>query len=352
MILDSITKGLLGRERTSMIDGSAVSVIRNMGGYTAIILNSLDQVLMTFKQNPRAVPVLEGIHRLLQGRVPILRSQVQKLLSHVHLEPYMDMNCRHHSMPSGNNPRKPLGYGLHSEVKLRSPELGWIGIADLVDFSRTSCEIRDFKSGSPKKEHELQARIYALLWVRERDLNPNGRFADRLVISYPGCDVVVPVPMEEELGLLESELKKRTAKAFSDLAKDPPQARISPDKCVYCGVRHLCDEYWQSHTQVSGYGQHGNTQVADLQVKLTKRHGSKSWDAVLYSPSKLQTGRQILLRTGDLQFDMREGQRLRLLNVYLSNSQRESFEDKDPPMAATLGANTEAFLLKIGDSGS
>lgn len=84
---------------------------------------------------------------------------------------------------------------------------------------------------------------------------------------------------------------------------------------------------------------------ADFQIKLSNRHGPSSWDGVVESAATLNVGSPILLRTTDLRFELHPGERLRLLNVHVSMPSEEFVEAKAEPLVATMGANSEAFLL-------
>ncbi|TKB75427.1 MAG: PD-(D/E)XK nuclease family protein, partial [Nitrospira sp.] len=219
------------------------------------------------------------------------------------------------------------------------------GIADLLTLSVTCCEIRDFKTGVPKQEHEFQLRTYALLWAQDKDLNPSGRFADKLILSYEEGDVEVPAPIPHELISLEDELKERTSAALADIQTDPPEARPSPENCGYCPVRHLCEEYWQWHASQGADRESPKGQFADLQIKLADRHGPSSWDGVVESSPDLKACGPILLRTANLRLDLHPGQRLRLLNVHISMPDEESIEDSHPYILTIMGATSEAFVL-------
>lgn len=344
LTLQAVTSALVERGCPSLLDESAISTLRELGGYSAIIRRSLERALQPYEENPRAAPVLDAIRHRLSGQVPELRSLVQKFLSRIHPEPRA-------AKPGGPSThleveyRHQLQFGSHSEVELRASELGWLGVADLITLSRTHCAIRDFKTGAFKQEHEFQLRTYALLWARDSDLNPSGRLADKLVLSYEDGDIEVPAPSPRELCSLEDELRERTAAATADLQTDPPEARPSAGNCVCCTVRHLCEEYWQWNDRQGGGSESPKGQFADLQIKLSGRHGPTSWDGSLESPSDLKASRPVLLRTANLRFDLHPGQRLRLLNVHISMPDDESMEDTLPPVVATMGVSTEAFLL-------
>jgi len=241
--------------------------------------------------------------------------------------------------------RQQLRHGSHAEVEIRSSQLGWRGIADLLTISTTTCEIRDFKTGIAREEHECQLRTYALLWARDRELNPHGRLSDRLVLSYQEGDVEVPAPNETLLRSLEDELRKRSALALADLEAAPPDARPSTESCAYCPVRHLCEEYWCWRTPQDSSSKLYNDRFADVQLRLSGQHGPSSWDGVVESGLELRVGGPILVRASNLPFGLHRGQRLRLLNVHISVPNDKSLEDAVPVAVATMGASSEAFLL-------
>lgn len=344
LAIEMIAHALAERGCPSLLHESAISTLKELGGFTAIVVDCLDRALRPYEGNPRAAPILEGVRRRLSPRVPELRSRVQRLLSRIHPESRAASPGGPTTHPEGES-RHQLLHGTHAEVELRVPELGWHGIADLLTLSTTSCEIRDFKTGTPKQEHEFQLRTYALHWARDRDLNPSGRLADKLVLSYDERDVEVPAPRANTLRSLEDELRERTAEALAAVQRDPPEARPSPENCAYCTVRHLCEEYWQSHARHGGGRESPERQFADLQIKLSGRHGPTSWDGIVESPSGLKAGRPILLRTSSLRFDLHPGQRIRLLNVHAGMPNEESIEDESLPVVATMGTSTEVFLL-------
>ena len=343
--LQKITRALVERRCPSLTDESAISALRELGGYTAVVVGSLKLALQPYERNPRADPVFEEIHRRLTARVPELRSRVQRLLTRI--RPVE--RCTGGFEPAVNHPgvesRSQLLHGSYAEVEIRAIEMGWRGFADLLTLSKTECEIRDFKTGVPKQEHVSQVRTYALLWALDRELNPAGRLADRLILSYDKGDTEVPAPDKGEIRQLEDELRRRTAEALTNLQADPPEARPSPQNCEHCPVRHLCEEYWHLHARQRPSTGSANSGFGDVQIGLTGQHGPSSWDGVIQSGPDLKVGEPILLRTTNLQFELQSGQRVRLLNVYIRVPEEESTEEQLPIFVATMGANSEAFLL-------
>jgi len=180
-VLKKITHELAKNQCSSLKEEKAFSVLKNLGGFTTIIQGSIASALRSFDGNPRAVRVLEGVRLRLLASVPEPRSRIQRMLSRVNFGCAAAVKANSPAK-SPNGLRHRLDYGTHAEVELQAAELGWHGIADLLTLSEKFCEIRDFKTGEPKPQHEFQVRTYALLYARETDLNPFGRLADRLVL--------------------------------------------------------------------------------------------------------------------------------------------------------------------------
>jgi hypothetical protein len=343
LALQKITQSLADRRCHSLLHESAISVIKDLGGFTVIINDCLQRALRPYEENPRVAPVLEGIRRRLAAKVPELRSRVQILLSRIHLESSSDGPCAltHHD----GELRNQLPYGSYAEIELRVPELNWHGFADLLTISAVSSEIRDFKTGTYKEKHEAQLRTYALLWARDRNLNPSGRLAKKLVISYVENDLEVSAPNESDLCALEHELRKQTREVLAHLKVDPPEARPRQENCVCCSVRHLCEEYWQWLAGHKADDQSLKGQCSDLQIKLLSRHGPSSWDGVVKSSSVIEVGWPILLRISNIPFYLHTGQVIRLLNIYLGVSEERLFQGEPSPAIATMGPNTQVFLI-------
>jgi len=68
--------------------------------------------------------------------------------------------------------------------------------------------------------------------------------------------------------------------------------------CRYCGVRHLCDEYWGSRHASKDHAS-SDSRFSDAAVKIVRRHGRMSFDAVLDASPASVTGKQALLRVQD-----------------------------------------------------
>jgi len=160
------------------------------------------------------------------------------------------------------------------------------------------------------------------------------------VLAYESQDVDVAPPSASEIDELGRELLARRQAAEAALAMRPPSAHPNTESCRYCGVRQLCDAYWASATQVvSEDGRFG-----DIELKITKRHGPTSWDALVVRARDLQANTPALLRLQQHD-EFTEGTRVRVLDGALA---RDSEVD-DAPAIVTLGVLSEAYYEPIGD---
>lgn len=341
LALEMIARALSDRGCPSVRDASAIAVLKELGGFTSVLGQAVERTVRRYDGNPRAAPTLDRARRHLTARSSDLRSRVQGFLSRVRLEPPPGPAAVRDEIGVQQEGRGELPKGSHSEVQLEVEELGWRGVVDLLTLSDSGCEIRDFKTGVPKEDHQLQLQVYGLLWWLDRARNPTRRPADRLVISYDSGDVEVPAPSQSRLEVLKAELGARRAAAARALGVHPPEARPSATTCAYCSVRHLCDAYWGKPFPPETQG----AWFTDVQLELAARHGTTSWDGVVESCSGLARGSGILLRTVDLPFDLRPGMRVRVLNVRVSAPDVDAAEGEPTPAVASMGLASEIFLL-------
>jgi len=325
-------------------DDSVVRVLKNLGGYMSVIKDCIAHALKDYADSPRAKRRVKDAQRQLVSHLPKLRHRVQQLLSRIILRsPPVNVGSKH-GVPNGSS-RGELTHGSFAEVGLQAPDLNWYGVVDLLTVSPDCCEIRDFKTGKPKPDHELQLEVYALLWAMDEEINPAGRFADRLVISYEGKDVELPPPGKERLSNLEQELVARTEAVLEELKVEPPLGRPQEESCRYCGVRHLCGNFWLYHQNRAHIERTDLSHFGDIQLRISGRHGPTSWDGIVESSTAAEPEQAVLLRTTDLPFELEPGTRVRLLNVRLS-AFRDDLDDGVHPVAvATMVSSTEIFLV-------
>lgn len=334
-VLETITKELVRSGCPSVLDASAVGVLQRLGGLSNLISKAIDQLAVRTARNPRAARLIDCFTRSLRAQGPELRGRVQTMLARRVL-PH-----KSHQGGVGNPPRErgPLGDGVYCEMELRVPRLAWKGRADLLALTSDSCEIIDFKTGEPSEDHALQLRIYALLWNQDEVLNPTGRLATRLVLAHPHGDMAVAPPTSEEIAELETQLATRGAAVRNAIAADPPEAKPGPEQCRYCGVRHMCETYWQPATQqrLANESQGDHRSFVDAEAVVEGRHGPKSWDIRISAGSDQVRG---LLRTSG-ELDVRPGQKLRILDAAQAVEAPESVGVR----CLTIGMLSEVYVV-------
>ena len=341
--IERAAKELVKGGCTSTSETNAIAILKQLGGFSALVKDCTAKLLQRHNDNPRAQAALENIRRKLDGRIPELRSRVQRQLSRVRLDGRQPMQTAPR-MERQHDQRFPLGSGSHPEVELRSSEMGWHGFVDLLTLSDLECEIRDFKTGAVKQQHELQLRLYALLWARDRELNPAGRLANRLVLSYDDREVQVTAPTAESLKILEAEIMVRTRSARGHVLSPKPEARPSAENCAHCLVRQLCGDYWnwlETHRSETGVDV---AQFADLEIEIRRRRGPTSWDGIALRGPFSTSGRSVVLRSASLSLDIKPGDRVRAQNVSLIES--GDSENEVGPLVATAGVYSEVFFAQ------
>jgi len=342
--VETIAHALAGAGCCSVNEVGAVQALRELGGYSAVAARSAQQVLSDYSDNPRVAHSADVAE--FSAHVPEIRERVQILVARLRLTPNP---IRKRSI--GRHDRCRLLPGAHFEVELRAPLIGWVGVADLIDLANYGCKIVDFKAGEPKQEHKLQVQIYALLWIRDSELNPGGRLPDALVLSYCSGDVNVGRPSLEELAVLEKELVARTGEALVAFGRKPPEARPDTETCRLCEVRQLCDEYWASCSacaQADSFEGDKRPGFTDAGVQIGEQRGPLSWDACVTACQWIKAGTSAIVRTGwnDNSFATRvkPGDYVRLLNVHVGFPS----PDEEQPVLITLTAGTESFGVPPG----
>lgn len=179
-------------------------------------------------------------------------------------------------------------------------------------------------------------RVYALLWSLDEELNPARRPVDSLVLAYESGDVSVRPPNVEELATIEKELGERRATAEASLIARPPEARPGPENCRYCGVRQLCDKYWNAESVPKA----ADERFGDVELKIQRRHGPSSWDAVVVLSSAASVGKPALLRTQQA-MELEPGMRIRVLDAVVAVDRK----DEAQPVIVTLGMFSEMFAV-------
>lgn len=344
LALEIIAKQIARAGVSSMSDPGATLVLRDLGGYTCVVESCVERILNRYVDNPRADTLMEHARRTLQGQVPALRARVQSMLNRLKLSESASLPSTT-SPPKSNEPpvRLPLRKGIHPEVDVRARSIGWKGTVDLLVLNDEECEITDFKTGAADEAHKFQVRAYAVMWRLDDEINPSGRVADRLVLTYESQDVDVAAPSASEIDDLGRDLLARRLSAEAALTARPPSAHPNADTCRYCGVRQLCEAYWAGATQVVS----DDRRFGDIELRITGRHGPLSWDGEVVCARDLPPKTPALLRLKQ-NYEFKKGTRVRVLDGAIARDP----EDDAAPAVVTLGVLSEAYHKMPDDFGS
>jgi hypothetical protein len=336
LAVETITKKLILAGCPSVRDPRATSVLKEMGGYTKIVTDCVQRVLKRFADNPRSTRVMDSAERTLRGQTPDLRMRVQSILARLMLPALPELPQRGDGASAKF--RRPLAHGVYPEVELQAPRIRWKGKADLLVITDESCDITDFKTGAPDETHAFQVQIYALLWSLDDELNPSHRPADRLVLAYSTGDVEVRALNKDQLRQFEKDLLEGRESADAALAMRPPEARPALESCRYCAVRHLCGEYWSQDNRSNRRGP--EAPFSDAQLRILRRHGATSFDAVLESTADNIIGKPALLRTQD-PWQLEPGRSFRVLDAGIAVDS----DDVTQPVIVTLTMFSEIYEM-------
>ena len=277
--LETIIGALTDYGCTSPQDADAVTVMRSLGGYSAVIGDAVREQVRRLEDNPRFSGQIAHITQELEQRSAQLRTDTQALVSRSNFTP----RPRRTKTPAGSRlgatVLQHLPDGSYTEMTLTSSELGMTGRADLVTLTGSDVHIVDYKTGEPSPDHADQLRMYALLWSRSDRPDPARPHATRLTASYPTCDIEVEVPAAAELEALEARTVARLKHLGSQLSEKPPEARPGGQRCRYCPVRHLCDPYWNSAAFKAN-----DEGIGDLRGEVVEVTGPKTWTLRSSSP--------------------------------------------------------------------
>lgn len=349
--LETITNALNRAGCVSVKDEHFVRVMRELGGYTKIVEETIKSICNNLEDNPRFTSKSKYISRKLRTSVPALREQLQIMIGKLRLQGGFVAATVSRSQSNRGSTRSALNNGTYSEVELRVDQLRWRGFVDALTLSDASCEIVDYKTGMPKPEHEEQVRLYSLLWARDAQLNPIGRTVDRLTLAYSTIDVAVEPPTASQLDILEQEIISRTKAALGLAQQVPPRAMPSIHNCGYCSVRQLCSDYWIPQVQqilaqevlqeLSATGEY----LIDLEVDNLEQQTPLSWSAVVLLCRALPARSQILIRLSEstslLQNVFNRGARIRILDALLINQT----EDDVTFISVHLTRMSEVFIV-------
>jgi RecB family exonuclease len=342
-VLERVAGELAAAGCASASAPEAVEVLKSLGGYSLLVRDAVDRRLDGLRGNPRLDPDrINSFGLQLGDRLAAARALVQSFLARTDLPSSPRSRLKTSggliaddavsSASAGGPSRRPIELGAHAELEVVSDDLRALGRIDVLSATSDDVHITDYKTGSFDPDHEDQLRLYALLWFKDRVVNPSGRLATRLTLAYGGHSVAVPAPSSNELEGIERDLRARIHVADLAVVAAPPVASPSPENCAFCQVRQLCDVYWKQQPPVR---QQDEDSWLDLEAAVGQQNGSRSWWAVVRSGQEAR----VLLRTTDRFVPPPSGTVVRILGA----RRQEDLEDGTAVVA--LSGSSEIFVL-------
>ncbi len=335
--LERIIKDLVGAGCASSASPEAVSVLRDLGGYSAVAATALEARVAQLDGNPRIdKDRRERIQRQLEDRIPEARMQIQGFLQRVSLiSNTASAEASSGHAGTGGRFGRSLGVGTHPEASLRANALRVNGRVDLLTVTNRQVDILDHKTGAEDPSHLDQLRFYALLWDQDEVANDSRTPLGELTASYPANDVMITAPDAAELQTLVEATKSRVAGADVRAMAQAPVA-ITGEHCRLCSVRSVCSKYWQDVTPDPETLRNGTW--FDFDGIVGHQNGVKSW--WMLDPSTRKTA--LLLRTTSPRQKLVPDQQLRLLGI------RRDDDPEVDAVVATLTTNSEVFVVDAG----
>ncbi|OBH94286.1 PD-(D/E)XK nuclease family protein [Mycobacterium sp. E2733] len=342
-VLETVVKALVEAGCETSRAPGAIEVFKSLGGFTALIEQAVTTRLDLVKASPRVdAERCRRLRRELGDRVADARGQVQEYLSRAKFSAKPTDGAVPAEGPAGQEPpafgRRPVGAGAHAEVILADENLRLMGRVDLLVVDYGHAKIVDYKTGAEDPGHFEQLRLYALLWERDRVVNPTGVPATELTAAYPSHDVTMAAPTAVELRDLEEAVRLRIAAADALFDTDSPPAHPSVDLCGMCHVRSLCDAYWASIAPDPSTVKDGDW--FDYEGIVGPPNGVRS----LWMLDTASGQRELLLRTQPTSKPLEIGSRVRLLGL------RRDADPEVPATTAVMTASSEVFVVtNVGD---
>jgi PD-(D/E)XK nuclease superfamily len=328
---------------SSLMEPIAMSVLKELGGFTKVLESALNAFLLSQSNNPRFGQFRDDLSRTLRLKLPQLRATLQALIAgHVWTlsakTPKAIKSVQAQTVPQKAIQRFPLGNGTFVEVDLEDAVSKWRGRIDVININEHGCSITDLKSGNASEEHAEQLAIYSMLWLEDSDRNPSRLPVQGLQIVYASGAVAVTVPDDDQAKSFRRDLIASSESVRSALNSSHVRANPSRENCRHCSVKLLCEPYWQS---LSAVGLDGH--FSSIQVTLLEMRGERAWLATVTSSASLPANEKVVVRDyeGGKPFwsELKPGLSIRLTDGLLSST-----EASDTPVI-NLSMMSEALFV-------
>jgi hypothetical protein len=341
---EAVLKGLVEAGVTSLMQPSAMKVLKELGGFTKVLESSLSKFFLSQHNNPRFVQFHDDLLRNLRLKLPQMRATLQALLvNHVWAPTTLAGAGQQRKTDSPIaeklTQRTSLGIGTFVEIDLQDPQAKWRGRVDLINVDGDGCDITDLKSGIGSEEHKEQLLVYAMLWNRDADRNPTNVPIRSLRIIYASGAVAVGIPNQTQTQAFRTDLIESSMLVRDALNAPVVPANPSQTNCRYCSVKLLCGPYWNSLPSI-GTDEH----LSDNQVMLIEPRGDRTWLATITASATFPIHQTVIVRNyeGGKTFwhELRVGLSIRLTGGVVS-----SFDENETPVI-NLSMMSEALFVK------
>lgn len=313
-------------------DPEAVTVLRQLGGYSDLLERAIDEIIGSLENNPRLEDRLPHLRRSMRRYLPELRFRVQSLASRVQMAPREGGSGRLRG--EVDTLRAQIGElkeGSYAEVQLSAEPVGMRGVVDLLTVYEDYCHIVEYKSGREQDYHQHQLHTYQVLWAFDRGRNPRGLPVEGLDIVYPTTERRIDPLTTAELNQFANRLQEDIAASHGAVASRPPPAVPTTENCNQCPVRHICEVYWETSLPA---GQGVGDGFGDAALLVLSQEGRRTWRV-----RDEHEGIETLLHAPNGDSQIASGEKLRLLNVAWGAS------EGDAPPVLTLTATSECYVV-------
>jgi PD-(D/E)XK nuclease superfamily len=328
---------------SSLMQPDAMSVLRELGGFTKILEHAMNAFFTSQSNNPRFEQFRDDLSRTLRKRLPQLRGTLQALLAGHEwglspTKPGAHRSSKVSATQKKELARLPLGSGTFVEVDLEDAVSKWRGRVDIMNITEHGCSITDLKSGSASEEHLEQLTVYSMLWLEDSDRNPAHLPVLGLQLVYASGAVGIEVPDDGQLKEFRKDLLASSESVRSALDSSDVPANPSRENCRHCSVKLLCQPYWQSLPTLGSDGH-----LSCSQVTLLETRGERAWLAAVTSSSLLPMNEKIVIRNYDggkaFWSELKPGLSIRFTDGLLSSS-----EESETPVI-NLSMMSEALFV-------
>lgn len=277
------------------LTAGVVGVLRDLGGLSVLVKDTLDDILASQNGNHRAAALVRAFQ---QEKVTLpydISARIKLTLRSLAMRAFPvqegSASVTTHNQPTSTG---ALAAGVYSEITLDSGQK-WMGKVDLLLIEENEVRIEEIKSGRPKPEDKEQIKVYAWLWWSDIERNPNRVLASQLAIQYPDQTINIDAPSASDLDEFGASLLERSSKQLSSIERGVFAANPGRDTCCYCQVRQLCDRYWAELVPTESLDAH----TVDLEASVMCIVSPRTWKLQVVKGHPFESGEEILLK-GDL----------------------------------------------------